>query len=342
MAKWLREAGPEKDIVMSSRVRVARNLADTPFPQLLDEAGGKAVMKQLYESVIGGNAGLKEDFTLLQMRDLSPIQRKLYVEKHLISPDLAKRTAIGAALINREETISILINEEDHIRIQCLLPGLQLEEAWDLADKVDDLIEERVTYAYHDQLGYLTSCPTNLGTGIRASVMMHLPALKITNYINGIFQASSQLKIAIRGIYGEGTEALGNIFQISNQATLGASEEDIIRTLKEVSLQIIQQERMLRERLLNGNRIELENRIFRAYGILTNARMISGNEAMTLISDVKLGVSLGMLHHVTLERLNQLTSMIQPGYLQQHYGENLNEVERDIKRAELIRNKLLS
>ena len=340
MPRWINETGPESDIVISSRVRVARNIAELPFPQLVDEKTGKEILEQVYHAVIEGNSNLKEMFQLVEMRGLDIIERMSYIEKHLLSPDLAKKVAIGGMLINQEETISILINEEDHIRIQCLLPGMQLDEAWEMADKIDDLIEEKVKYAFLEELGYLTSCPSNLGTGIRASVMMHLPAMNMTGYINGVLQASSQIGIAVRGIYGEGTEFLGNLFQISNQVTLGLSEEEVIKNLKDVSMQIIQKERMMREHLLKESRLELEDRIFRSYGILKNARIISSNEAMKLISDVKLGVSMELITDVTLEKLNHLMAMIQIGFLQKHFKRVLEESERDIRRAEIIRTTL--
>lgn len=340
MPEWMKESAPESDIVISSRIRIARNLAEAPFPYLLDDEGGAEVVKQVYQAVIEGNSSLKDDFRLLSMKDLDKIERLKYIEKHLISPDLAKNITRGNMLINREETISILLNEEDHIRIQCILPGFQLDDTWSLADKIDDLIEEKVKYAFDEQLGYLTSCPTNLGTGIRASVMMHLPILNLTGYINNIFQASSQIGITIRGIYGEGTEFLGNMFQISNQVTLGITEEEILKNLKDVVTQIIQKERVMRETLLREKSIELEDKIFRSYGILKNARLMNTTEAMKLISDVKLGVCLGLLEDVTLEKMNQLVSMIQTGHIQSYYKMELKDMERDIKRAELIRSVL--
>ncbi len=340
MPKWLEETGPEADIVISSRIRIARNLEELPFPYLLDEKRGEEVINQVHQAVIEGNSNLKNDFNLLLIKDLDKITRLKYVEKHLISPDLAKNTIKGSMLINKEESISVLINEEDHIRIQCLLPGLQLDDTWSLADKIDDLIEEKIKYAFDEQLGYLTSCPTNLGTGIRASVMMHLPVLNMTGYINGILQASSQIGITIRGIYGEGTEFLGNIFQISNQITLGITEEEIVKNLKDVATQIVHKERLMRENLLREKPIELEDKVFRSYGILKNARILNTNEAMKLISDVKLGIALGLLNEVTLEKMNQLMSLIQIGHMQDYYNAELSEVERDIKRAELIRNTL--
>lgn len=335
--KWLTEAGPESDIVISSRIRVARNVEGFSFPHKLQEGMGRDIIDRVYSSVIGGNEGLKDDFSLIHMKDLDKIERLNYIEKHLISPDVARNINSGALVINKDETIAILINEEDHIRIQSLLPGFQIENAWSIADKIDDLIEEQIKYAFDEDLGYLTACPTNLGTGIRVSIMMHLPALNITGYINSILHASSQIGIAVRGIYGEGTEFLGNIFQVSNQKTLGSTEEEIINNLKSVVLQIIQKERLMRNSLIKERKIELEDKVFRSYGILKNARMISLNEAMKLISDIKLGIVLDLIKEVNLESLNHLMTKIQIGYLQKHYRSELTEVERDIKRAEIIR-----
>ncbi|KAB3532410.1 protein arginine kinase [Alkaliphilus serpentinus] len=337
MPRWLTEAGPESDIVISSRIRIARNVEGFPFPNKLQEKMAKDITDRVYNSVIGGNESLKEDFKLVYMKDLDGIERLNYVEKHLISPDIAKNTASGSLLINKDETIAILINEEDHIRIQSLLPGFQLENAWNVADKIDDLIEEQIKYAFDEDLGYLTACPTNLGTGIRVSIMMHLPALNMTGYIKNILHASSQIGIAVRGIYGEGTEFLGNIFQVSNQTTLGSTEEETIHNLKDVVIQIIQKERLIRENLLKEKKIELEDKVFRSFGVLKNARMISVNEAMKLISDIKLGIVLSLIKEVSLESLNHLMTRIQVGYLQKHYQCELTEVERDIKRAEIIR-----
>ena len=221
-----------------------------------------------------------------------------------------------------------------------MLPGLQLDEAWDIADKIDDLIEEKINYAFDEEIGYITSCPTNLGTGVRASVMLHLPALSMIGYIKDILRAAGQIGLAVRGIYGEGSEFLGNLYQISNQVTLGVTEEEIIENLNSVTMQIIDKERMTRQNLLSIKKDELEDKVFRSYGILKNARIISANEAMKLISDVKLGVNLDLIKGLPIEKLNCMMEMIQPGFLQKYYDYALDTRNRDIKRAELIRKSL--
>lgn len=262
------------------------------------------------------------------------------VEKHLISPHLAEDSPFGACLLSENEEISIMINEEDHIRIQCLFPGFQLTEALKAANELDDWIEEHVIYAFDEKLGYLTSCPTNVGTGMRASVMMHLPALVLTQQMNRIIPAVNQLGLVVRGTYGEGSEALGNIFQISNQMTLGKSEEDIVEDLKSVVQQLITQERMARETLVKTLNIQLEDRVFRSYGILANSRVIDSKEAAQCLSDVRLGIDLGYIKNISRNILNELMILTQPGFLQQYAGGVLRPEERDVRRAALIRERL--
>jgi protein arginine kinase len=233
-----------------------------------------------------------------------------------------------------------MVNEEDHLRIQCLFSGLQLDEAWQLASQVDDAFEERLNYAFSPDYGYLTSCPTNVGTAMRASVMMHLPALVLTQQTSRIFAAITKLGFAVRGIYGEGTEARGNLFQISNQITLGQSEEDIVSHLKGVTRQIIDQERAAREHLLNENREQIEDRVARSYGIMANARIMSSEEAMKLWSDVRLGVDLKIISGIKVQVMNELLILIRPAYLQIMAGQELNPLERDMKRAALLRERM--
>ncbi|RKJ19482.1 ATP--guanido phosphotransferase, partial [Butyricicoccus sp. 1XD8-22] len=229
----------------------------------------------------------------LEIDDLKGLEKRVLVEKHLISPRLAEHATHGAVLLSDQEDISIMINEEDHIRIQCLFPGLQISEALERANVIDNILEERIDYAFDEKLGYLTSCPTNVGTGLRASVMVHLPALILTHQMNRIIPAINQLGLVVRGIYGEGSEALGNIFQISNQITLGKSEEDIIGDLISVVQQIVAQERAAREALVKTSSIQLENKVFRSYGILANSRIIETKEASECLSDVRLGIDTG-------------------------------------------------
>ena len=333
--------GPESDIVMSSRVRMARNIESISFPHYLDKEKSEDIIDRVYKAINRGNLCLENEFKLIKMDEIDIIERSNYVERHLISPSLAKNVSGGAVLINNEETVGIMINEEDHIRIQCLYPGLQLEKCFNMADKIDDLLEESIVYAFDEQLGYLTSCPTNVGTAIRTSVMLHLPGLGLTGYINGVINTANKIGLAVRGIYGEGTEYLGDIYQISNQITLGMSEEEIITNLKDVTLQIIQNERIAWEKLLDTKSIELEDKVYRSYGTLKNARLLSSKEAMQLISDVKLGVNLKLINGISIEQLNELITIIQPGYLQKHFKSQLTGIERDAKRAQLTRENIL-
>jgi protein arginine kinase len=258
----------------------------------------------------------------------------------LISPNLAESTTHGACLLSENEEISIMINEEDHIRIQCIFPGLQISEALTIANEIDDSIEKSVDYAFDEKIGYLTSCPTNVGTGMRASVMMHLPGLVLTQQINGIIPAINQLGLVVRGIYGEGSEALGNIFQISNQITLGKSEQDIVEDLKSIVSQVISQERASREALAKTSNIHLEDRVFRSYGVLSNSRIIESKEAARCLSDVRLGIDMGYIQNISKNILNELMVLTQPGFLQQYAGGPLRPNERDIRRASLIRERL--
>ena len=337
--EWISSEGPDNDIIISSRVRLARNLKDVPFPHLLDSSKAKEIVKQVYDA-FSTSPFLASNSSIYFMNELSPIERTMLVELHLISPDLAS-SKNGAVIIKPNETISIMINEEDHIRIQTVFPGLQLKQAYDLASKVDDILEENLDFAFNEKIGYLTSCPTNVGTGLRASLMMHLPLLTQTEQISRIFSTISQLGLVVRGLFGEGTQAKGNLYQISNQITLGKSEEDIIENLIGVAQQVIKNERKMRESLTGEIRLRLEDRILRSYGILTNAKMISSEEAMELISDVRLGVYMGIIKDLKPSELNQLFITTGPAYIQQKSGKELSPMERDLSRAEFIKSKLM-
>lgn len=340
VSSWMSAEGPDSDIILSSRIRLARNLRNYKFPTLFsnDEAG--EIINKVQEIIKSGAFKQYGEIEFLQIENLKPLQKRVFVEKHLISPRLSEHSSHGAVLLSENEDISIMINEEDHIRIQCLFPGLQINEALRLANAIDDVLEEQVDYAFDENLGYLTSCPTNVGTGLRASVMVHLPALILTRQMNRIIPAINQLGLVVRGIYGEGSEALGNIFQISNQITLGKSEEDIVGDLTGVVQQIIAQERSAREALVKTSNIQLEDRVFRSYGILANSRIIETKEAAECLSDVRLGIDTGYIHHLSKNILNELMILTQPGFLQQYAGGPLRPVERDIKRAAFIRERL--
>lgn len=344
-SKWMEADGPAADIVLSSRVRLARNLADLDFPHLLEGSAAAGLLDKAGKTVtqLNGNGSLVQKhgaFALVPLASLSPLDRQVLVEKHLISPQLAARGEETGAILSEDEAISIMINEEDHVRIQCLYPGLGLEGAAATAAQIDDSLEAELAYAFDERWGYLTTCPTNVGTGLRASVMMHLPGLVMTRQIGRVLTTLSKVGISVRGLYGEGTEAIGNIFQVSNQVTLGHGEEEIIRNLAGLSRQIIEQERSARERLLNDMKQELEDRVCRAHGILAHARVMASNEAMKLLSDLRLGIDLNLISHVQPGIFNELLVMTRPGYLQRLAGGVLGPAERDIRRAALIRERL--
>lgn len=291
MSGWITEKGPQNEIVLSSRIRLARNLKDTPFPIYLKEEQSHNVVNSVKSPFVNS---LDRDYFLYNMDKTDSLDRQILLEKHLISKELAQSN-YGAAIIRKDDIISIMVNEEDHVRIQSILPGLQIMEAWKLADEIDNMMEEELDYAYDEKLGYLTCCPTNVGTGMRASSMVHLPALNLTGSIGKILQTVTQIGLTIRGLYGEGTEILGNLFQISNQITLGPTEEEIIDNTNGVTNQIIDKEREARNVLLNSNRIQLEDKILRSWGILKNAKIMSSRECMNLLSDIRLGVDLDII-----------------------------------------------
>jgi|HigsolmetaAR204D_1030405.scaffolds.fasta_scaffold02541_4 protein arginine kinase len=340
MSPWMNQEGPDSDIVLSSRVRLARNIENISFPTIMSNEEALAILNTFEESFSQRVFDGLGTFVLLKMNELQPIQKRVLVEKHLISPYLMEESALGGCLLSENEEVSIMINEEDHIRIQCLFPGLQLKEALKMAMNLDDWIEEKVDYAFDEHRGYLTSCPTNVGTGLRASVMMHLPGLVLTQQINQIIPAINQLGLVVRGRYGEGSEAIGNIFQISNQITLGKSEDDIVDDLIGVVGQLIAQERAARDALYKTNPHHLEDRVYRSYGTLKYSRIIPSKEAIQCLSDVRLGIDLGIIQNVPRSVLNELMILIQPGFLQQYSGGVLRPNERDIRRATLIRERL--
>ncbi|GGE83908.1 protein arginine kinase [Priestia taiwanensis] len=341
ISPWMIEDGPDSDIVMSTRIRLARNIKHYRFPHLMDEEEALTVVDELNEKLDGKAFEQKVPLLTLRMEELQPIHRRVLMEKHVISPYLAQHATYGACMLSDDERISMMVNEEDHIRIQCLFPGLQLEDSLEMANKVDDWIEQEIDYAFDTQLGYLTSCLTNVGTGLRASVMMHLPGLVLTKQLNRIVPAINQLGFVVRGIYGEGSEALGNIFQVSNQMTLGKSEEETISDLKNVVKQIISQERIAREAMKKVSPISLEDRVYRSLGTLMNSRIIDSKEAAKCLSDIRLGMDLSFITNISTHVFNELMILTQPGILQQYAGAPLDTKERDIRRASLIRERLL-
>ena len=334
---WMVAEGEHADIVLSTRIRLARNLQNHLFPI----RASKEEAQQVGEAV-GDAVEMMEDhhFSRTAMADLPSLERQLLVEKHLVSPQLIDPERYGSVLLSEDETISIMVNEEDHIRIQCIYPGFQINEAYEHADQVDSELEKHLEYAFDETFGYLTSCPSNTGTGMRASVMMHLPALTITKQIERIIPAISRLGMVVRGSYGEGSEALGNIYQVSNQITLGKSEEDILKELESISKRLIAHEKKSRELLMAKSEVHLENRLFRALGTLTHSRILPSAEAAKCLSDVRLGIDLGIIENIDMTVLNELMIFMQPGFLQQYARTELTAEERDIFRADLFRERL--
>lgn len=320
--------------MVSTRVRIARNLKKYPFPNKMTKEDAQSVLEEVKNSIFKSNSALSKDFEYLELANTSPVNIRALTEQHFISPDLAG-SKYGGVLINKDKTMSIMVNEEDHIRLQVILPGFNLQEAWDTANKVDDLIEENTDYAFDEELGYLTACPTNLGTGLRASVMMHLPALTLTREISNIIASAGNLGIAVRGIYGEGSEALGNLYQISNRITMGLSEEELIEKVSNVAKQIEEYEQKARTRLMENNQNALSDKVWRSYGILKYTRNISSKEAKSLISDVILGKALNIITEPISTPLIELMVKTEPAVIAN--GSDMSAENRDQKRAELIR-----
>jgi len=337
MDKWYINKGPDSDVIISSRVRLARNFRKYPFPHKTTPDQQKKIIEETKNALFNGNQKMAESFAYIDFTSLDAVEKAVLVEKHIVSKELLETNRISGILLSNDERISIMINEEDHLLIQCLATGMQLSEAWEICNGIDDLLSESIDFSWHENIGYLTSCPTNIGTAIRASVMMHLPALTMTGYIKPVLEALGKLGMAVRGMYGENTEASGNMFQLSNQITLGKSEEDILLSIKNIASQIIEQERSLRQHLLNQNRYQLEDRVFRSFGILKNSRIINTDECLKRISDLRLGVDMGIIEGISIESINELILLVQPGNLQKREGRILDANERDIVRARLVR-----
>lgn len=341
ISSWMREEGPHSDIVLSSRIRLARNFSDETFPMLASEEQLERIRETIETNYGNQTFQSYKNFSYVSMSDLTAVEKSVLIEKHLISPHLIKKQKRGSGvLISENEQVSMMVNEEDHLRIQLYFPGFQLHEALKEANAVDDWIESKIDYAFDETKGYLTACPTNVGTGMRASVMMHLPALTITKQLNRMVPAINQLGLVVRGIYGEGSGAVGNVFQISNQITLGKSETDIVEDLNSVVHQLVERERHTRSELMNNSKIQVEDRVFRSYGVLEHSRLIGSQEASTCISNVRLGIDLGIIKDVSQNILNELMVLTQPGCLQQYAKSALKPHERDQLRADIIRERL--
>ncbi len=335
---WLKAEGPYANIVVSSRIRLARNLANIPFPHW----ASKEQKEQLVELCVplAEKLSAAEAHVLLKIPALNETDRLFLVERHLISHEHMKPEAGRAIIVSKSEVSSVMINEEDHLRLQVMMSGFDLDKAWTMVNKLDAETEKFFKFAFNDELGYLTACLTNVGTGLRGSCMLHLPCLVWSKQIQKILQAILKLGLTARGFYGEGTEATGDFFQISNQVTLGFQEPEIIDKLKKIIIQVVEQEIRARESFVAHDRLEVEDRIWRAYGTLKNAQIISSQETIDLLSSVRLGIDLGIVKNVGIKSLNYLFLFTQPAHLQKLNNKALSAEERDLERARLIREKI--
>ncbi|MCI8654846.1 MAG: protein arginine kinase [Clostridia bacterium] len=330
MSNWYIQSGKDSDVVISTRIRLARNLADFKFNINKEEASMIEKIIEEKSNEIGYN------LKFLKLKNMDEITKLSLVEKNIISPELAAKEDRGAILVNEEENISIMVNEEEHLRIQVFNSGLELENTLNLAIEVDEKIQELFNIAKSKEYGYLTTCPTNVGTGIRVSVMVHLPGLARTGNIRKILNTITSFGMEIRGTHGENTKSEGDMYQISNKQTLGVTEEDIIKKLRVITEKIIEQERRARK-YLSEDEIEIEDKVYRSYGILKNCRRISQSEAIQLLTDVKLGTDMGIITEMTDKKVLELYMYIKPANLQKYFGTKMDVKERDIKRAEMIK-----
>lgn len=335
---WLSGQGKDSDIVMSTRLRLARNIQGFPFKGRISSADAHRLESFLASKVV--NMNIDRNMRYVQLSSVDELERKLLLENHLISMEHYNAKGHRGVAFNSTGSVSIMVNEEDHLRIQVIHAGLDLENGWQRIDQIDDVLGEDLSYSFSEDYGYLTSCPTNAGTGLRISVMLHLPALVISKHIEKVFNAVSQVNLAVRGFFGEGSQAVGDFYQISNQITLGVTVEDILESLNKVLPKIIDYEREVRKAMKEESQVILEDKVWRAIGMLRSARSISSEESMGFLSSVKLGIGMGLLDEVSMETVNRLFLDIQPGHLQKIEGRGLSTKERDVIRANLIRSRL--
>lgn len=330
----------DDSIIISNRIRLARNIEKYPFPSLLDKEKSVAIKNMVTDSILNSNSYIAKEFELLDLKKMKNYERLALVEKHLISKEGLELENF-CVLVNKNENISIMVNEEDHIRLQVINKGSDIKKSYDLANKIDDLMAESLNYAFNSKLGYLTSCLTNIGCGIRASFMLHLPILNRKDMIKVLADSLSKEGITIRGIYGEGSEGVGNIFQISNSLLLGFSEEEIIETLLSKVSYIIDNELKERERLLANNKEEFQDLMLRSLGILKYGKIISSLEAFNLLSNVRCGKEMGIIDTIDIEEIQKTLENIQTGNIQRILSRNLTPRERDIERAKML-NKIFN
>lgn len=342
-APWLQSTGPEGEVVISTRIRMARNLGGFSFPAKASRVQQREVLELCRATLQVAAPGVGAGTHWIQLNGCPMIDRQLLAERHLISRQHSSAVIPRAVAISPGEELSIMVNEEDHLRIQVILPGSRLDDAFTEADRIDDLLESQLDFAFSPRYGYLTACPTNLGTGIRVSAMLHLPALKLTGEIEKVRRAAKDMHLAMRGCHGEGSDALGDLFQISNQTTLGRTEHEILEDFQNTILpRIIEYEQHARAAIVGRKRLFMEDRIQRAIGILGRARVVSSEEAMSLLSDLRMGICMGQVAGMDLKSVNELLLLVQPAHIQKHAGKAMEAPARREYRARLLRERLAS
>lgn len=338
MARWLDGVGEDQDIVISTRIRVARNLSKYKFPEYMTIEESDSLTKDILDIFKDDES---QDYKFIKLDSLSKLEQKVFVEDHLISPSILKNEEIASFFLRQDEKATIMINEEDHLRIQTLLPGLNLERGWEICSSIDDRLEEELKYAYDFNLGYLTACPTNVGTGLRASVMLHLPCVSMTGSLEVILESLRKVGLTARGLYGEGSEALGSLYQISNQVTLGDTEEEIISKLDKVIHQILSRERNTRKYLTSKRLIDMEDKVYRSLGILKHSRILSSREAMEHLSNIRMGETMDILEKKESLNIVKLMIDIQSANIQKRLKREMSNRERDVERASIIRELII-
>lgn len=339
MENWINSKNKDNGIVLSSRIRLARNISKVPFPDKLSNEQGRQIVENIAGKFLN-DENINDKYRCICLWKNDKNSNIEYLEKHLISKKLVENKNKSAFIINENETVSIMLNEEDHIRLQGISNGVDLINSYKALSKIDDILEEKIHYAFDEKLGYLTACPTNLGTGMRASVMVHLPALSMNNEMGRVLNALMQIGITIRGMFGEGSKALGDMYQVSNQITLGISEIDIISNLNAVINQILNQEQLSREQVMKKYKYELEDKIYRSLGILENAVILDKDECLRLISSVRMGVEMGIIKNIDIRNLDALLINTQTASLKKICNRNLSNNEENIIRADYVKNNL--
>jgi protein arginine kinase len=336
--QWLRGDGPESDIVISSRVRLARNLSDYPFVRKCSAKQQAQIAAAVHQAFDRSEVATQAEY--IDVSKLGDLDRQFLMERQLISHELSDGEGTRAVILDPEEQFSIMINEEDHLRLQVMHSGFDLQRGWDRINQLDDALEAHLQFAFTAKFGYLTACPTNVGTGLRVSVMLHLPALVATKQIERVFRALGKINVAVRGLFGEGSQFMGDFYQVSNQTTLGKSEIELIQRVQQVVPQLIDYERKAREFLLNEDRADLSDLVSRAHGILKTAKKISSEETMHYLSKVRLGINLGLIQGLTISTLNKMFIHTQPAHLQKLRGRKLSGSDRNTERASYLQQHL--